>query len=159
MEILVPVIYDIDFDEIRIDGSKVYRLVHAPGKIEELDADDKRILESARKLLNKNIGKIRDRIRADIEKVKIEIEQIVLEKQRVEIEKRITEINRKRETLLREINRKRSSGMKWNKEKKEYDELTKNINELQQKLRKTPESTLAIEFGEEELVGGCLYTS
>jgi len=159
LEILVPVIYDIDFDEIKIDGSKVYRLVHAPGKIEELDADDKRILESARKLLNKNIGKIRDRIRADIEKVKIEIEQIALEKQRVEIEKRITEINRKRETLLREINRKRSSGMKWNKEKKEYDELTKNINELQQKLRKTPESTLAIEFGEEELVGGCLYTS
>jgi len=159
LEILVPVIYEVDSDEIKIDSNKVYELVHTPGKIEKLDDDGKRILESAQELLNKNIDKIKDRIRADIEKVRIEIEEIALEKQRAEIEKKITEINRKRENLLREINRKRSSGMKWDREKKEYDELTKKVNELQQKLRETPEGTLTIEFGEGRLVGGCLYAS
>jgi len=159
LEIFVPVIYEINSDEIRIDCDKLYEFVNLPGKIEDLNDDDKKIVTSAQQVLSKEVGKIKDKISADIQKVRIEIEEMALEKNRIEIQERISQINKKREKIIREINRKRDSGMRFDKEREEYNKLTQEINELQEKLRKVPESGIIIEFGKEKFIGGCLFSS
>ena len=160
LEILVPVIYEVFANEMRIDSKKLFELIFIPRKIESLTEKDKEIIPLAQqKLLNQEISKIKDKIRADIEKVRIEIQEIGLEKKRAEVYKKISEINNKCPILIQQINRKRSSGMRWEKEKKEYDELTKKVNGLKEKLREVLKLGIKMEFGKEKIVGGCLYVS
>ncbi|MCL0090167.1 SNF2-related protein [Dehalococcoidia bacterium] len=157
IEILTPILYEIDKKELSIDATKVYEVATAPGKVEDLGDEDKEILKEAQEKLNRNMNNIKDRIRADIEKVKIEIEELALEKQRVEIERRLKEKERKLKSLNEEINRKRSSGLRYEKEMREAKKLKQEIDTLNEQLKIVPESSLTIDFEEEKLVGGCLY--
>ena len=159
MEILVPVVYEIDKKDIKIDAKKCYELAKYAGRIGDLNERDEKILNEAKEELKKNIPNIKDRIRADIDKVKIEIEELTLQKQRIEIERRMEEKRKKLEILNREINRKRSSGLKYDKEMKEAKKLKAELTELQKKLIEVPAGSLTIEFKEPKIIGGCVYVS
>lgn len=159
IDIFVPLIYEVDKKELRIDSLRSYELANYGGNIEELDERDKAILNEAKEELNRKLRDIKDKIRADIEKVKIEMEELALQKRMAEIEKKIEEKKRKLERLNREINRKRSSGLKYEKEMREAKKLREELDELQKKLEEVPESGLIIEFKESQIVGGCIYVS
>jgi len=124
-----------------------------------LDAGDKEILETVRMGLDRKGDSIKDRIRADIEKVKIEIEELALEKQRLEVKRKIGDKMKKLESLKREMNRKRNSGLRYQKEMQEAKKLKGELGELQKELEKVPESGLIIEVEDPKIVGGCMYVS
>lgn len=159
IEIFTPILYEIDKKEIKIDATKTYELVCDRGKIENLNDEDKEILEEAKKELYKKMNNIKDKIRTDVEKVKIEIEELALQRQREEIERRIEEKSKKLEILNREINRRRSSGLKYDKEMREAKKLRNELTELQKKLGEVPVGGLIIEFEEPKIIGGCVYVS
>jgi len=158
LEIFAPVIYEVGSNEIRPDCNNLYELVNLPGKIEDLNDDEKKIVQSAHQVLSNEISKIKDKIRADIQNVRVEIEEMALEKKRREIEKRITKINEKLGNLRQEINRKQERGIRCDKEKEEYRKLIQEFYELKEKLREVSETGIPVEFGEEKIIGGCLYT-
>lgn len=158
-EIFTPVLYEIDKKEIKIDATKIYDLVCDRGEIKDLNDKDRKILEEAKMKLNNEMGNIKDKIRADIEKVKVEIEELALQKQRAEIERRIEEKRKKLESLNKEINRKRNSGLKYEKELREAEKLKSELDNLQESLETVPESGLITEFEEPRIVGGCMYVS
>jgi len=158
MEILTPILYEIDKKEIRTDATnKIYELVYCSGKLENLDNESLKILKEAQKELDRNMNNIKDKIRADIEKVKIEIEELALEKQRLETQKEIEEKAKKLENLNREINRKRNSGLRYEKEMQEAKRLKEELDKLQKMLETVPESSLTIEFEKPQIAGGCVY--
>jgi len=159
MEILTPILYEIDKKEIKIITFKVYELACYGGEIEGLSEKDMEILEKAKEELSRNINNIKDKIRADIEKVRVEIEELALQRQRQETERKIEEKTKKLESLNREINRKRSSGLRYEKEMQEAKKLKEELDDLQKKLEEVPESSLTIEFEEPKIAGGCLYVS
>ncbi|MFH8108066.1 MAG: SNF2-related protein [Candidatus Aenigmatarchaeota archaeon] len=158
IEILVPILYKGDKEEIEIDAEKTYRLVISDGELRELNNEDKKIVEKAITELNKKINSIKDKIRADVEKVKIELEELALEKQRAEIGKKIEEKRKKLEKLNEEIIRKRNSGLKYEKEMQEAKKIKKEIEDLEKRYEHVPESGLIVEFGELQIVGGCIYS-
>jgi len=157
IEILIPTLYEIRKREFKIDAIKTYELVCCREVVEDLDKNDMVILDEARKELNKNIDNIKNKIRADIENVRIEIEELALQRQRSEVERKIKEKTEKMESLNKEINRKRSIGLKYEKEMQEAKKLKEELYELQKKLEEVPESNLIIEFDEPQIAGGCLY--
>jgi hypothetical protein len=159
IEILVPILYEVDKKEIKIASTRTYELAYCSGKIEDLDDGDTEIFKEARKELDRNMNNIKDKIRADIEKVKIEIEELALEKQRLETQRKIEEKTKKLESLNREINRKRNSGLRYEKEMHEAKKLREELGELQKMLEVVPESGLIIEFEEPKIAGGCRYVS
>lgn len=159
MEVLVPILYEVDGEEVKIDAIKVYDLVCCNGKIEDLDDWDKEILEKARKQVSRDMDKIEGKIRAGIEKVKIEIEELAFERQRSEIQKKIEEKMKKLDSLNREINRKRNSGLNYEKEMYEATKTKEELDELQKRLEIVPESGLIVEFGKPQIAGGCIYIS
>lgn len=159
MEVLAPVLYEVDRREIKIDAIKVYDLVCCNGKIEDLDDRDREILEEARKQVDRDMENIEGKIRTGIEKVKIEIEELALERQRLEIQKKIEEKMKKLESLNREINRKRNSGLNYAKEMYEAKKTKEELDELQKMLEIVPKSGLIIEFEEPKIAGGCIYVS
>jgi len=159
MEVLVPILYEVDGEEVKIDAIKVYDLVCCNGKIEDLDDWDKEIIEKARKQVSRDMDKIEGKIRAGIEKVKIEIEELAFERQRSEIQKKIEERMKKLESLNREINRKRNSGLNYEKEMYEATKTKEELDELQKRLEIVPESGLIVEFGKPQIAGGCIYIS
>lgn len=61
--------------------------------------------------------------------------------------------------IIREINRKRNSGLRYEKEMNESRELKRELDDLQERLERVPESGLIIEFGESRIIGGCIYAS
>ena len=159
IELLAPILYEIDKKEIRIDAIKTYELACCSGKIEGLEDEDKGIFEEAQEKLDKNMNDIKDKIRADIEKVKIDIEELALEKQISNTQSKIEEKRKKLESLNREINRKRNSGLNYKKERDEAKKIQEELAELQKILEVIPESGLVIDFGEPKIVGGCIYVS
>lgn len=159
IEILVPILYEINEKEIKIDTAKTYELAYCGGEIEGFDDGDAEIFEEARKELNRNMNNIKDKIRVDIEKVKIEIEELALQKQRLEMERKIEEKRKKLDSLNREIYRKRNSGLRYEKEMQEAKKVKEELDELQKNLEEVPESSLTIEFGEPQIAGGCIYVS
>jgi hypothetical protein len=159
MEVLVPILYEVDRGEVKIDAIKVYDLVCCNGKIEDLDDPDTEILEEARKQVDRDMDKIEGKIRAGIEKVRIEIEELALERQRSEIQRKIEEKNKKLESLNGEINRKRNSGLNYEKEMHEAKKTKEELDELQKLLEIVPESCPGVSFGESQIVGGCIYFS
>lgn len=148
MDIFVPLVYEVDKKELRIDSLGSYELANYGGNTEELDERDNAILNEAKEELNRKLNDIKDKIRADVEKVKIEMEELALQKQRAEIERKIDEKKRKLESLNREINRKRSSGLRYEKKMREAKKLRGELDELQMKLEDVPESSLIVEFKE-----------
>ncbi len=118
-------------------------------KFENIDENDK--------VLYDEIDNIKSKVRAQIEKVKVEIEELALQKQREEVEKKIQEKQQELESLNREITRRRNSGLNYSKEMQEAKRLKEELNDLQRALGVVPESNLDIEFGEPNLIGGCLY--
>lgn len=160
IELLVPILYEIDKKEIRTDAAnKVYDLACCSGKIEELDNRDIEVFKEAQEELNKKTKDIESKIRADIEKIRIDIEEIALERQRLNVQKKIEEKRNKLESLNREINRKRDIGIRYEKELNEVKKIKEELQELQGMLETVIESGLAIEFGESALAGGCIYVS
>ena len=159
IEILAPILYEINKKEIKIDTAKAYELACCKGKIEDLDDESLEILKEAQEELNSNMNNIKDRIRADIEKVKIEIEELALEKQRLETKRKIEEKRKKLESLNREINRRRNSGLRYEKEMHETKKVKGELDELQKMLETVPKSSLIIEFEEFKIAGGCIYVS
>lgn len=159
MKIFVPVVYEIDKRDIKIDAKKCYELAKCSGRIGNLDEKDEKVLNKAEEELRRNMPNIKDKIRASIDKVKIEIEELALQKHRVEIERKIEEKSKKLEVLNREINRKRSSGLKYDKEMREAKKLKEELTELQKRLGEVPTGSLVIEFKEPEIIGGCVYVS
>ncbi|MBC7190150.1 hypothetical protein H5U35_08130 [Candidatus Aerophobetes bacterium] len=166
IEILAPILYEIDKKEIKIDANKVYELASCNGKVEYLDSKTSEILKEAQRELSRNIEKIKGKIKVDIEKIKVEMEELALEKQRQEIRKKINEKRERLKRLFEEIARKRSSGLYYEKEIREAKRIKEELNELQlrQKLEKVPESSnlfksssLSIEFEEPQTIGGCVY--
>jgi SNF2 family DNA or RNA helicase len=159
MEILAPILYEIDKKEIKIDILRTYKLASWSGKIESLNEEDMKILEEAKEKLRSSMTDIKDEIRRNIENVRIEIEELALQKQRQEAEKKINEKMKKLESLNIEIIRKRNSGLKYEKEMQEAKKLKKELDELQKKLEEVPKSSLTIEFEEPQIGGGCIYVS
>ena len=159
VEILTPVIYEPDRKEIKIDASLAYELASKEGKLEEMSPDDMKALEEAQSELQRKLSDIKDKIRSDIEKVKVEIEELALERRRLEVESRIKEKQKRLENLNNEIARKRSAGLKYDKEMRKAKKIKKEIEELQKTLELVPESGLIIEFKKPEVIGGCLYVS
>ncbi len=157
IEILAPILYEVDKEEIEIDAEKTYMLVTSKGNLEELDEEDNKIIEKTRTLLNEKISIIKDKIRTDVEKVKIELEELALEKQRAEIEKKIIEMRKKLERLNQEINRKRNCGLTYEKEMQEAKKVKEEIKNLEKRYEQVPESGLIVEFGEPQIVGGCIF--
>ena len=157
--IFVPVLYEPEKKEIKIDAQKVYELSTSSGKIENIDENDEVFIEEANKILYNEIDNIKSKVRADIEKVKIEIEELALQRQRTEFEIKIKEKQRKLECLNREIVRRRNSGLRYDKEMREAKRLKEELYKLQRELEVVPESSLIIEFGEPNLMGGCIYHS
>ncbi|MEM5861307.1 MAG: SNF2-related protein [Candidatus Aenigmatarchaeota archaeon] len=158
IEILTPILYKIDKEEIEIDAEKTFRLVISEGEVRELDNEDKKAVEKAITELNKKISSINDKIRTDIEKVKIELEELALERQRLEIKKKIEEKRRKLEKLNQEIIRKLNSGVIYEKEMQEAKKVKEEIKNLEKRYEQVPESGLIVEFGEHQIVGGCIYS-
>uniref|UniRef100_A0A7C3Z213 Helicase n=1 Tax=candidate division WOR-3 bacterium TaxID=2052148 RepID=A0A7C3Z213_UNCW3 len=159
IEILTPILYEIDRKEIEINAVKAYELACCGGKIECLNEKDTEILEKAKEELSRRMNTIKDKIRADIEKVRIEIEELALQRQRLEIKRKIEEKTKKLESLNREINRKRNSGLRYEKEMQEAKKLEEELEDLLKKLERVPESSLLIEFEEPQIAGGCIYIS
>jgi len=159
VEILTPIIYEPDKKEIRIDASLVYELTFRAGKLEEINPEDMKVLEEAQTELEKKFTDIKDKIRSDIEKVKVEIEGLALERQRLEIESRIKDKQKRLDKLNSEIARKRSGGLKYDKEMREAKKIKREIEDLQKRLEVVPESSLIIEFEKLKIAGGCLYVS
>jgi len=157
--VFVPILYEPKRKEIKIDAQKIYGLSITGGRIEEINENDKVLIEEARKILYNEIDNIKSKIRADIEKVKIEIEELALQKQRTELGIKIKEKQQKLESLNREIIRKRNSGLNYDKEMREAKRLKEEIDNLQRALEIVPESSLIIEFGEPNIIGGCIYHS
>jgi len=155
--VFVPILYEPERKEIKIDAQKIYELSIRGGRIEEVNENDKVLIEEARKILYNEIDNIKSKIRTDIEKVKIEIEELALQKQRTELGIKIKEKQQKLESLNREIARKRNSGLKYDKEMQEAKRLREEIDNLQRILEIVPESSLIIEFGEPNIIGGCIY--
>lgn len=153
----MPILYETEREQIKIDAQKVYELSISPGKIEEIDENDNALIEKARKIIFNEIENIKDKVRADIEKVKIEIEELALQKQRIELEAKIKEKQKKLENLNNEIARKQNSGMAYKKEMHEAKRLREELENLQKNLDGTPESSIIIDFEEPNLMGGCLY--
>ena len=159
VEILTPIIYEPDIKKIKIDAFLVYKLASKEGKLEKLSPDDMKVLEEAQSELRRKLSDIEGKIRANIEKVKVEIEELALERQRLEIESRIKEKQKRLENLNSEIARKRSAGLKYDKEMREAKKIKRKIEELQKLLELVPKSGLIVEFKEHKVVGGCLYVS
>lgn len=157
VEILTPVIYEPDRKEIKIDASLAYELTSKGGKLEEMSPDDMKVLEEAQSELRRKLSDIKDKIRSDIERVRVEIEELALEKRRLGIEDRIKDKQKRLENLNNEIARKRSAGLKYDKEMREAKKIKREIEELQKMLELVPESSLIVEFKEHKIVGGCLY--
>jgi len=80
-----------------------------------------------------------------------------LEKQRAEIEKKIIEMRKKLERLNQEINRKRNCGLTYEKEMQEAKKVKEEIKNLEKRYEQVPESGLIVEFGEPQIVGGCIF--
>ena len=156
-ELFVPVLYDLERNEVEIKTQKVYELAISSGKIEDIDEKNMVILEKAKKCLYSQIENIKNKVRANIEKVKIEMEELALRKHRVEIETKIKEKRRKLENLNREIVRRRNSGLRYEKEMFKAKRLKEELINLQKKLELTPQSNFTIEFKNPELIGGCIY--
>jgi len=144
---------------LKIDAFLVYKLASKEGKLEKLSPDDMKVLEEAQSELRRKLSDIEGKIRANIEKVKVEIEELALERQRLEIESRIKEKQKRLENLNSEIARKRSAGLKYDKEMREAKKIKRKIEELQKLLELVPKSGLIVEFKEHKVVGGCLYVS
>ena len=159
VEILTPIIYEPDRRDIRIDASLVYELTSKAGKLEEMNLQDMRVLDEAQTELKRKLPDIKDKVRSDIEKVRVEIEELALERRRLEIEGRIKDKQKRLENLNNEIARKRSAGLKYDKEMREAKKIKGEIEELQKSLEVVPESDLIIEFENPKIVGGCLYVS
>lgn len=159
IEILAPVLYECDKKEIRINAAKTYELAHHSGKIEDLNGNDMEILEEAKTALGRKMNSVKDKVRADVEKVKIEIEELALQKQRLETERKIKEKKKKLEGLNKEINQKRNSGLRYEKELREAKKSKGELHKLQKALEAVPESGLIIEFEEPRIAGGCVYAS
>ena len=159
MEILTPIIYEPEKRETRIDAPLVYKLTAMAGKLEEMKSKDAKVLEEAQTELEKKLSDIKDKIRSDIEKVKVEIEELALERRRLEVEGRIKEKQKRLENLNKEIARKRSAGLKYDKEMREAKKMKKEIEVLQRMLKVIPESDLIIDFEKPKIIGGCLYVS
>ena len=159
VEILTPMIYEPEKKEIRIDATLVYKLASREGKLGEMNPDDKKILEEAQTELEIKLPDIKDKIRSNIEKVKVEIEELALKRRRLEIESRIKDKQKRLENLNSEITRKRSAGLKYDKEMREAKKIKREIEELQKMLEFVPESGLIIEFEKPKIVAGCLYVS
>jgi len=159
IEILTPIIYELDRKDIRIDASLAYELTSKVGKLEEMSPEDRKVLEEARSELQRKLPDIKDKIRSDIEKVRVEIEELALERRRLEIESRIKDKQKRLENLNSEIARKRSAGLKYDKEMQEAKKIKREIEELQKMLDVVPESGLIIEFEKPRIAGGCLYVS
>ena len=159
VEILTPIIYEPDRREIKIDASLAYKLASKEGKLKEMNSEDKdmEVLKEAQIELQNKLPDIKDKIRSIIEKVRIEIEELALEKRRLEIESRIKDRQKKLENLNNKIARKRSAGLKYDKEMREAKKIKKEIEELQGMLEIVPESGLIIDFEKPEIIGGCLY--
>ena len=77
----------------------------------------------------------------------------------MEIESRIKHKRKRLENLNNEIARKRSAGLKYDKEMREAKKIKREIEELQKMLEIVPESGLIIEFKKPKVIGGCLYVS
>jgi len=159
MEILTPILYEIDKKEITLNTIKTYELMHCSGKIDDSDDGDMGILKEAKEELDRKMNDIKSKIRADIEKVRVEIEELALQKQRQETERKTKEKMKKLENLNREINQKRNSGLRYEKEMQEAKKLKEELDELQKMLETVPESSLTIEFEEPQIAGGCIYVS
>jgi len=159
MEILAPILYEIDKKEIKIDVLEAYRSACYGGEIEVASEKDMEILEKAKEEISRSMNNIKDKIRTDIENVRVEIEELTLQKQRQETEKKIEEKKKKLESLNREINRKRSSGLRYEKEMQDAKKLKEELGELQKKLEEVAGSSLTIEFEEPRIAGGCVYVS
>jgi SNF2 family DNA or RNA helicase len=156
-DIFIPVLYEPEKKEIKIDVKKIYELSLRGGKFENIDENDKVLIEEAQKVLYDEIDKIKSKVRAQIEKVKVEIEELALQKQRIEHEKEIEEKRQKLESLMSEIARKRNSGLPCDKEMQKAKKLKEELNNLHRALEILFESNLYIEFGELNLIGGCIY--
>jgi len=159
VEILTPIIYEPDRKEIKIDVSLAYELISKGGKLEEMNLQDMRVLNEAQTELERKLPDIEAKIRSDIEKVRVEIEELALERRRLEIEGRIKDKQKRLENLNSEIARRRSAGLKYDKEMREAKKIKREIKELQKMLEFVPESGLIVEFKEHKIVGGCLYIS
>ena len=159
VEILTPIIYEPEKKEIRIDASLAYELTSKAGKLEEMNHEDRKVLEEARSELQRKLPDIKDKIRSDIEKVRVEIEELALKRRRLEIESRIKDKQKRLENLNNEIARKRSAVLKYDREMREAKKIKREIEELQKMLEIVPESGLIIEFEKPEIIGGCLYVS
>jgi len=159
IEILTPVIYEPEKKEIRIDASLAYKLASKGGKLDEMSPDDMKVLEEAQSELQRELPDIKDKIRSDIGKVKVEIEELALERRRLEIESRIKDKRKRLENLSSEIARKRSAGLKYDKEMREAKKIKREIEEISKMLEIVPESSLNIDFEEPKILGGCLYIS
>ncbi|MEO0302132.1 MAG: SNF2-related protein [candidate division WOR-3 bacterium] len=157
MEILVPILYEVDKGEIKIDAQKTYKLTLEKGKIEELSYEDMKILEKAKTILLEKTSSIKDKIRADIEKVRVEIKELALQKQRSEIEKKIEEKRKKLEKLNQEIIRKRNSGLIYEEEMQEAKKVKEEIEDLEKRYVNGPEGGLIVEFEDPRIIGGCIY--
>ena len=159
MEILTPIIYEPDRKDIRIDASLAYKLTSKAGKLEEMNPEDMKVLEEAQSELRRKLPDIKAKIRSDIEKVKVEIEELASERRRLEIESRIKDKRKRLENLNSEIARKRSAGLKYDKEMREAKKIKREIEELRKMLEVVPESSLIIDFEKPKIAGGCLYVS
>ena len=159
VEILTPIIYEPDKKDIRIDASLAYKLTSKAGKLEEMNPEDREVLEEAQSELRRKLPDIKAKIRSDIEKVRVKIEELASERRRLEIESRIKNKRKRFENLNSEIARKRSAGLKYDKEMREAKKIKREIEELQKMLEVVPESSLIIEFEKPKIAGGCLYVS
>jgi hypothetical protein len=159
LEIFVPILYDVESKEMEINAEKAYALVCLEGKIEKPTEDDEKKLRMAKEAAKKKTEDLIGKIITNIENVRVEMEELARHKHRIEIERKMEEKRRKLENLSREINRKRSAGLKYEEEMREAKRVKKDLDELQRKLEEVPESSLSINFGDVEIVGGCLYVS
>lgn len=156
-DVFVPVLYWPERKEFIIDSQKVYKLSTSGGKVEEINENEE--IKKAKEHIFNEIENIKSKVRADIEKVKIEIEELALQKRRKEIEGKIQEKQQKLESLNREITRKRNSGLRYDKEMHEAKKVKEELDSLQRELEVASKSSVNIEFGEPNLIGGCIYHS
>jgi len=159
-DVFVPILYDPKEEDIKIDALKTYNLIAFEGNTEDIDKRDKSLIERGKEVFQSKINDIKSKIKADIEKVKIEIEELAIQKHRAELEAKLEEKRKRLENLMKEIFRKRNSGLKFDKEMNEVTKLSDEISLLQKDLEKMiPESSIIIEIGEPKIMGGCFFYS